>query len=204
VLKEDEGRAREILEQLETAAENAPELEESEEPEPEIDKYPPAELSETTEEPLFASTPSRFSILLNALLGTAGLACIILGIFYAIDNHLLLNHYSKTVQAELIDRALYSRWLFEEPMTNYPWSSATSGDAWKEYFWKTFYAYEVNGVLYTIEIDRESHAAPNISIRYNPEKPIDFHVGAILHPAWCLFIGGIFGCLVLFFAYQFR
>ena len=195
VWKEDEGRARELLEQWQTEAKNTPE---AEEPESEPEKSPPEESAESAEESLVPSSSGRNIGLLSPLLGIVGIACISVCIFYSIENHFLLKHYSKTVQGDLIDSALYSRWLGSGGLFDIATNNRMA------YFWKTWYIYKVNDILYTVEVDRENRPTPNILIRYNPGKPADCRVGAILHPGWCLAFGGILGALVLFLAYQFR
>ncbi len=200
VFKKDEIRARVILKKIETEAKKPPEAEESW---LETDKSSPEELAEADEESLPPSTSGRNVGFISPLLGIVGIACISVGVFFSIENHRLRNHYSKTVQADLIDSALYYRWLYGKIGTDYPWSSG-GGYTSKEPIWKTCYVYKVNDVLHTVEVDKKSNPFPNITIRYNPEKPADNYAGAILHPGWCLAFGCIFGALALFLAYQFR
>jgi hypothetical protein len=200
VRKEDEARAREVLDQLNAEIDITPDAEELE---AEIDRSDHEEVAETADESLTPTAPGRNIVLLSPLLGLAGMACIAIGIFYSIENHRLLNYYSETVEGKFIDSNRYYRWFSRRPIDD-PVTGSRGGGVWKEYYWRTYYAYEVNGVVYTIKLDQKNMPARKIMIRYNPEKPSDYYVKEILPPGWCLVIGGVFAALLLFLAYQFR
>jgi hypothetical protein len=199
VRKEDEVRARDIVIEWESEVENEHESEESES---DIDTSTPEELAETTEElsgktedgSASASSGGNF-VSLSPLLGVLGIASIIMGAFFSIENYRLLNQYPKTVHAKLVDSEHYFRSFSGEPMIP---------ESWKTEKWKSYYIYEVDGVLHGVNTERANNPATKILIRYNPENPAQYHVGDIMHPAWCLVFGFAFGGFAFFLAYQFQ
>jgi hypothetical protein len=181
VRKEDEARARQFLEEHQSRAAEPPEAIES--PESEAEEPSDEAAEETAEELPSPEGPSRG--FLSPLLVVVGIAAMALGAYYAIENHILLACYPETTQARFI-------------------GTTSINAANNTQIQRNRYEYEVGGAAYYAAIDKGDYRRENITIRYNPQDPADNHADSILHPAWCLFLGGAFGAFALFLANQFR
>ena len=186
VRKEDEARARELLEEFEARAENAHTVPES--PEMETEEPSSDEDAESREESEAVPIAGQSQGFIGPLLVMFGIACICVGIFCAFRNYKLLRQYSETAQAQ------YIKYNFARE------KSRQSGAP----VWYFTYAYKVDGIQHTVVTERAKLPGQNITIRYNPKDPADGYADPILHPALCFVLGGVFGGFALFLACQFR
>jgi hypothetical protein len=180
VSKEDELRALQLIEEYKRNRDNeqaATELEAAE-----IEQQASEESAATAKEPSPDSTTGPNRGFLSPLLVLIGIACLGAGVYYAMENYKTIARYSRFAKAELVN-------------------SAFSNDTQKWSFW---YDYQVDNVWHTAVVQRTQNPEKTIVVRYDPKNPGENYAEPILHPIWCLAIGGLFGGLALFLAYQFR
>jgi hypothetical protein len=178
VLKQDEARARELLEKFKTEAASPPD--DSKSSESEIDQSISEETTETAEQPPAGAQWRQGFI--SPLLVLFGVASISLGLYYAYENGRLLTVYSESAQAHFVE---------------YKYDSLRKiGYSW--------FAYKVQNNLHHVAIPGKNSPGAEITIRYNPQHPAESYTAPILQPVWCAVIGIVIGGFALFLAFQFR